>query len=183
MSKRLQLFPVFFYETPLTKCSVGLNSYNSHRRCKFSYYGYRRSYQTKPRRRHSCENHRVNESMDVFETCFSSVLSRRACAKDAPGSTLGESSFEVYPHLRRESGKASWKNQLQYTRPESNHDLPVIGSIVYCESSALDHATPKAALYCTLSVTRPDDGVIRRNMSSLSQELQQTFKKRNQNFR
>nr|CAD7202184.1 unnamed protein product [Timema douglasi] len=40
----------------------------------------------------------------------------------------------------REGGKLFRRNHSQYTQPESNHDLPVIGSIIYCESSALDRA-------------------------------------------
>nr|CAD7259038.1 unnamed protein product [Timema shepardi] len=33
------------------------------------------------------------------------------------------------------------KKHPQYTQPGLNHDCPVIGSLVYCESSTLDHAT------------------------------------------
>nr|CAD7257094.1 unnamed protein product [Timema shepardi] len=53
---------------------------------------------------------------------------------------------EVYMHLRgeRASGEPFRKNYPQYTRPESNHDFPVIGILVYCESDALDHVATEA---------------------------------------
>nr|CAD7588536.1 unnamed protein product [Timema genevievae] len=51
----------------------------------------------------------------------------------------------AHTYLERKSGKPFWKKHLQYTRPRSSHDLPVIGSLVYCESDALDHTATKAA--------------------------------------
>nr|CAD7425591.1 unnamed protein product [Timema monikensis] len=46
-------------------------------------------------------------------------------------------------YLEREWENVSEK-ALQYTRLGSNHDLPIIGSIVYCESDASDHVGTKA---------------------------------------
>nr|CAD7595754.1 unnamed protein product [Timema genevievae] len=43
-----------------------------------------------------------------------------------------------------ESGKPFRENHPRYTQPGSNLDLPVFGSLDYCESSALDYATTKA---------------------------------------
>nr|CAD7431027.1 unnamed protein product [Timema monikensis] len=51
----------------------------------------------------------------------------------------GITDSEVYPHLRGEREKL-WENHSQYVRKGLDHNLPVIGSLVYCESSALDHA-------------------------------------------
>nr|CAD7589926.1 unnamed protein product [Timema genevievae] len=50
---------------------------------------------------------------------------------------------EVYPHLRGECEKPFWKKKnLSTPERDSNlGNLPVIDSAVYCESSALDHAT------------------------------------------
>ncbi|CAG2052947.1 unnamed protein product [Timema podura] len=50
----------------------------------------------------------------------------------------------VFEFMWKESGKPFRKNKLQYNRPGSNNDLPVIGSIVYCENDALDHVVIKA---------------------------------------
>nr|CAD7458848.1 unnamed protein product [Timema tahoe] len=53
------------------------------------------------------------------------------------GST--SSLLEVYPHLR--GGRVgSHLGKTFISTPDSNLDLPVIGSLVYCESSVLDHA-------------------------------------------
>ncbi|CAG2056767.1 unnamed protein product, partial [Timema podura] len=43
-----------------------------------------------------------------------------------------------------ESGKPFRENHPRYTQPGLNLDLPVFGSLDYCESSALDYATTKA---------------------------------------
>nr|CAD7452776.1 unnamed protein product [Timema tahoe] len=44
-----------------------------------------------------------------------------------------------------ESGNPFWGETLSTPDRESNLDLPVIGSLVYCESSALNHAATEAA--------------------------------------
>nr|CAD7398137.1 unnamed protein product [Timema poppensis] len=45
-----------------------------------------------------------------------------------------------------ESGKQFMKNCPLCTCPESSSDLPVTGSLVYCESIALDHAATEAGV-------------------------------------
>nr|CAD7431541.1 unnamed protein product [Timema monikensis] len=49
----------------------------------------------------------------------------------------------------RESGEQFWKHHPQYTDRDSNLDLTVIGSLVYCESDALDHVDTKEDLEFT----------------------------------
>nr|CAD7409968.1 unnamed protein product [Timema poppensis] len=51
------------------------------------------------------------------------------------------------------SGKLLLKNSLSTPDQDSNLDLPVIGSLVYCKSSVLDHAVTEAG---QLSVRRPE---------------------------
>nr|CAD7440677.1 unnamed protein product [Timema bartmani] len=52
---------------------------------------------------------------------------------------------EVHPPLTwRKSGNPFKENHPQCIRPGSNADLPIFISPVFCESSALDHATTKA---------------------------------------
>nr|CAD7431865.1 unnamed protein product [Timema monikensis] len=54
----------------------------------------------------------------------------------------GHQGLELYPHLACiQSGKPIWKNHLNTLDLDSNLNLPVIVSLVYCESSMLDHAT------------------------------------------
>nr|CAD7589031.1 unnamed protein product [Timema genevievae] len=50
----------------------------------------------------------------------------------------------VPPLAWRESGTPFRENLPQYTRLGSKHDFPVIGSLVYCDNSALDHAVTEA---------------------------------------
>nr|CAD7403763.1 unnamed protein product [Timema cristinae] len=63
--------------------------------------------------------------------------------------TLGSGTFgtskrsvEVYSHLLGEGVENHFgeKNTLSTPNRDSNLNLPIIGNIVYCESSALDHA-------------------------------------------
>nr|CAD7259195.1 unnamed protein product [Timema shepardi] len=49
----------------------------------------------------------------------------------------------VYPHLHGVQAEYHFKKTTLSTR-DSNLDLPVIGSLVYCESSALDYGATKA---------------------------------------
>nr|CAD7261037.1 unnamed protein product [Timema shepardi] len=60
-----------------------------------------------------------------------------------------------FTQLRAESvGKPLKENHPQYTQMGSNHDLPVIGSLFYCESSALDHIKPSLfTLHCHQQVS------------------------------
>nr|CAD7443850.1 unnamed protein product [Timema bartmani] len=54
---------------------------------------------------------------------------------------------EVYPHLRGNKVENHYgKTTLSTTDRYSNLDLPVIGSLVYCESDALDHGATEAGL-------------------------------------
>nr|CAD7452220.1 unnamed protein product [Timema tahoe] len=53
-------------------------------------------------------------------------------------------SVPAFSQSEGESGKPFRKNYSQYTRPRSNHDLPVIGSLVFCESSTLDHVATES---------------------------------------
>nr|CAD7589527.1 unnamed protein product [Timema genevievae] len=46
----------------------------------------------------------------------------------------------------REGKKQFWKNTLSIPDRDLNLDLPVIDSLVYCESSALDHVATKAVM-------------------------------------
>ncbi|CAG2066699.1 unnamed protein product [Timema podura] len=48
--------------------------------------------------------------------------------------------------LRETSGKPFRENYPQYTQLCSNHDLIVIDSLVYCDSSTLAHVATKEAL-------------------------------------
>nr|CAD7458026.1 unnamed protein product [Timema tahoe] len=52
-----------------------------------------------------------------------------------------------------ESGKLFWKNNLSTANRDSNLDLPIIGSLVYCKSRALNHVVIEAG---QLSVRRPE---------------------------
>nr|CAD7438152.1 unnamed protein product [Timema bartmani] len=54
---------------------------------------------------------------------------------------------KAYPHLRGDEWKTIFeKNQLSTLDQDSDLDFPVIGSLVYRESSALDHAATEVAL-------------------------------------
>nr|CAD7568158.1 unnamed protein product [Timema californicum] len=55
---------------------------------------------------------------------------------------LANGGQEVYP----ESGKPFWKIVLNTPDQDANLNLPVIGSLVYCESSALDHVASEMVL-------------------------------------
>nr|CAD7414367.1 unnamed protein product [Timema poppensis] len=58
---------------------------------------------------------------------------------------VGDMAEEVYPHLRRGRGENHFgKITLSTFDRDSNLELPVIGSLVYCDSSALDHAATEA---------------------------------------
>ncbi|CAG2060359.1 unnamed protein product, partial [Timema podura] len=59
---------------------------------------------------------------------------------------LGETDFcscDKSLLVATESEKPTRKNYPQYTRLGLNHDLPIIGSLVSCEGSALDHVATK----------------------------------------
>nr|CAD7433763.1 unnamed protein product [Timema monikensis] len=62
------------------------------------------------------------------------------------GDVVIQSSFRVPTFAWRKSSKPFRKNHHQYTRPGLNHDLTVIGNLVYCESSTLDHAAIEMAV-------------------------------------
>nr|CAD7601875.1 unnamed protein product [Timema genevievae] len=56
-------------------------------------------------------------------------------------------SEEVWPHLYRGRGEIHLgKPTLSTPDRDSNLDFPVIGSLVYCKSSALNHVATKVAL-------------------------------------
>nr|CAD7259807.1 unnamed protein product [Timema shepardi] len=58
---------------------------------------------------------------------------------------VGDLAEEVYPHLRGRRGENNFgKITLSTFDRDSDLELPVIGSFVYCESSALDHAATEA---------------------------------------
>ncbi|CAG2060975.1 unnamed protein product [Timema podura] len=79
-----------------------------------------------------------------------------------------ESRYESAPAFALKEIETQFrKNHPQCTRPESNLDLPVIGSLVQHESSALDHAateylTCSFLTYCMYQHTnnRPHDLVL-----------------------
>nr|CAD7425463.1 unnamed protein product [Timema monikensis] len=59
---------------------------------------------------------------------------------EASGVKPGTSGYEVYPYLRRGRLENYFgETTLTTTDQDSNLNLPVIGSLVYCESNALDH--------------------------------------------
>nr|CAD7258882.1 unnamed protein product [Timema shepardi] len=70
---------------------------------------------------------------------------------------LANGGQEVYP----ESGKPFWKIVLNTPDQDANLNLPVIGSLVYCESSALDHvASEMVLLNENGDATLTGDGVV-----------------------
>nr|CAD7205318.1 unnamed protein product [Timema douglasi] len=80
---------------------------------------------------------------------------------------------ELYTHLCGEGAREryiEWEKHPQYTQPGSNHDLPVIGNLVYFDSSALDHVAIKANQWCIQEKRRGVEGA---NEESATASLQQ----------
>nr|CAD7423340.1 unnamed protein product [Timema monikensis] len=68
-------------------------------------------------------------------------------------------SDEVCPHLRGgREGYHFGKTNLGTPERDSNHDSPIIGSLVYCESSALDHEATEAGLLTSMATTATPNG-------------------------
>nr|CAD7575247.1 unnamed protein product [Timema californicum] len=66
---------------------------------------------------------------------------------------------KVSPHLRRRRVEINFrKNPLSTTDHDYNLDLPVIGSIVYCENNALDHAAKEVGMVLSLRMLGPAAG-------------------------
>nr|CAD7457790.1 unnamed protein product [Timema tahoe] len=61
---------------------------------------------------------------------------------------------EVYPHSRegRVENHFGGKTTLRTPDRDSNLGLPVIGSLVYCKSSALDHMATEADVFLVKSL-------------------------------
>ncbi|CAG2066921.1 unnamed protein product [Timema podura] len=65
---------------------------------------------------------------------------------------------EVYPNSRGgRVGSHFGKNHSQCNRLDSNLDHPVIGSPVYCESSALDHVATEAGFGGGSNHSKPNE--------------------------
>nr|CAD7457715.1 unnamed protein product [Timema tahoe] len=68
---------------------------------------------------------------------------------DVPGwvrLALAKIDYQSKQALKHESGKSFWKPTLSTPNRDSNPGLPVICSLVYCESCALDHTATEADL-------------------------------------
>nr|CAD7588214.1 unnamed protein product [Timema genevievae] len=62
----------------------------------------------------------------------------------SPLVAIGDKSKCTLICVERESGKPIWKTTINTLDRDSNLDIPVTGSLVYCESSTLDHAATEA---------------------------------------
>nr|CAD7568584.1 unnamed protein product [Timema californicum] len=83
----------------------------------------------------------VRPAMDSWENCWDRMKVaywRWMYSKEADD-TSSSTSKEVYLHLSGQRMGNYLGKTTQYSRLGPNHDLPVIGSLVYCKSSTLDH--------------------------------------------
>nr|CAD7575645.1 unnamed protein product [Timema californicum] len=62
-------------------------------------------------------------------------------------------SAEIWPQPCLKIGKPIYKTSLSTPNRDSNLDLPVIGSVVYCESSAIDHVATEVLIVSLALVT------------------------------
>nr|CAD7585764.1 unnamed protein product [Timema genevievae] len=88
----------------------------------------------------------VEEQFHVGEHHFTSQREQHRIQKHFKSNGLGISYLKyVYPHLHQEKLENHFvKTTLNTPNRDLNLDLSVIGSLVYCESSVLDHAATKA---------------------------------------